>query len=77
MGRFLRARALSLFSEPRLVPVLAKWSGDDLRLTADLMGSGKVMPVIDRRCTLDEVPQAISYLETGHARGKVIIVVRK
>ena len=37
------------------------------------MGSGKVTPVIDRRFSLSEVPEAIRYLEAGHARGKVVI----
>jgi hypothetical protein len=39
------------------------------------MQSGKVTPVIDRRYKLSEVPEAIRYLEQGHARGKVVITV--
>jgi len=39
------------------------------------METGKVTPVIDRTYSLGEVPQAIRYLEEGHARGKVIITV--
>ena len=39
----------------------------------DLMRAGKVTPVIDRRYSLSEVPEAIRYLEEGHARGKVVI----
>ena len=37
------------------------------------MKAGKVRPVIDRSYALSEVPQAIRYLEDGHARGKVVI----
>ena len=37
------------------------------------MQAGKVTPVIDRRYALREVPEAIRYLESGRARGKVII----
>jgi NADPH:quinone reductase-like Zn-dependent oxidoreductase len=33
-----------------------------------------VTPVIDRRCTLDELPAAMRYLEEGHAQGKVVMV---
>jgi NADPH:quinone reductase-like Zn-dependent oxidoreductase len=36
----------------------------------ELMQTGKVTPVIDRRYTLSEVPEAIRYLDEGHARGK-------
>ena len=41
-----------------------------------LMKAGKVTPVIDRRYSLSEVPEAIRYLEEGHARGKVVITLR-
>jgi NADPH:quinone reductase-like Zn-dependent oxidoreductase len=37
------------------------------------MQAGKVTPVIDRSYKLGEVPEAIRYLEKGHARGKVVI----
>jgi len=39
------------------------------------MEAGKVTPVIDRRYTLSEIPEAIRYLEEGHARGKVVITL--
>ena len=42
-------------------------------ILADLMQSGKVTPVIDRRYSLSEVPEAIRYSETGRARGKILI----
>ena len=41
----------------------------------DLIEAGKVTPVIDRTYPLSEVPEAICYLEEGHARGKVVITV--
>ena len=40
-----------------------------------LIESGKVVPVIDRSFPLSEVPEAVRYLETGHARGKVVITI--
>jgi NADPH:quinone reductase-like Zn-dependent oxidoreductase len=42
----------------------------------ELMEAGKVTPVIDRCYALSDVPEAIGYLEEGHARGKVIITVK-
>ncbi len=47
----------------------------DLVFVKDLLEAGKVVPVIDRRYPLHEVPDAIRYLEEGHARGKVVITV--
>jgi NADPH:quinone reductase-like Zn-dependent oxidoreductase len=48
---------------------------NDLSFMKELLESGKVKPVIDRRYTLSEVPEAIRYLEKGHARGKVVITM--
>ncbi len=47
----------------------------DLLLLKDLLDAGKVVPVIDRTYPLAETADAIRYLETGRARGKVIITV--
>lgn len=44
-------------------------------MLANLIESGKVKPVIDRRYPLSQTAEAIRYLETGHARGKVVIDV--
>jgi NADPH:quinone reductase-like Zn-dependent oxidoreductase len=46
---------------------------DDVAFVAELLESGDVTPVIDRRYELREVPEAIRYLEDGHATGKVVI----
>ena len=41
----------------------------------DCRETGKIKPVIDRRYSLNEVPEAIRYVGEGHARGKVVITV--
>ena len=46
---------------------------EDLATLAELFAAGKVVPVIDRRYPLSEVPEALRYLEEGHAKGKVVI----
>ena len=46
---------------------------EDLQYLKELIEAGKVTPVIDRTYPLMEVPEAIRYLEEGHARGKVVI----
>jgi NADPH:quinone reductase-like Zn-dependent oxidoreductase len=48
---------------------------EDLLFIKELLETCKVLPVIDRRYPLHETAEAIRYLETGHARGKVIIAV--
>jgi NADPH:quinone reductase-like Zn-dependent oxidoreductase len=47
----------------------------DLLFLKDLIETGKLTPVIDRRYALGDVPEAIRYVEGGHARGKVVITI--
>ncbi|MGB2774577.1 MAG: zinc-binding dehydrogenase, partial [Anaerolineae bacterium] len=54
---------------------VAKPNQNDLALMKELLEAGKVKPVIDRCYPLSEVPDAIRYLEEGHAKGKVVITV--
>jgi len=48
---------------------------EDLASLAELFEAGTVVPVIDRRYPLSEVPEALRYLEDGRALGKVVITV--
>lgn len=77
MNRALRASVMSRFVSQKMLMFMALRSKKDLIVMHDLLISGKVTPVIDRRYSLNEVPQAIRYLEEGHARGKVIITMEQ
>jgi NADPH:quinone reductase-like Zn-dependent oxidoreductase len=71
--RVFKARVVSRFVRQRLVKSTTHIRREDLLALKDLMDAGKVVPVIDRTYPLSEVPEAIRYLEAGHARGKVVI----
>jgi NADPH:quinone reductase-like Zn-dependent oxidoreductase len=73
--RALEAPVLSRFVSQNFVLLFAKINQKDLNVMRELMEAGKVTPVIDRRYSLSEVPEAIRYLETRHARGKVVITL--
>jgi NADPH:quinone reductase-like Zn-dependent oxidoreductase len=75
MKGMLKAVVWSGFVSQKLRPVLAHLGKDDLIVLRELLEAGKVVPVIDRCYPLKEVPDAIRYLEEGHARGKVVIAV--
>ena len=74
-GRVINTVVLSPFMSQKMGMMMADLNHNDLTILADMMQSGKVKPVIDRTYKLSEVPDAIRYLEQGHARGKVVITV--
>jgi NADPH:quinone reductase-like Zn-dependent oxidoreductase len=71
----LNAYVGSWFVSQKFMTYLANLNKADLTVMADLMRDGKVTPVIDKTYKLSETAQALSYLETGHARGKVVITI--
>ena len=75
LGKALWAMLFSKFVNQQMGMMMADPSQKDLTVLADMMETGKLKPVIDRTYKLDQVPEAIRYLEEGHARGKVIIAV--
>jgi alcohol dehydrogenase len=50
--------------------------GDQLREVAALVECGAIRPVIDREFAFEKLPEALTYLEAGRARGKVVLKVR-
>ena len=74
--RLIGAVLLSRFVSQDIRMFLAELNRADLTILGDLMQAGKVKPVIDRQYRLTEVPEAIRYLEAGHARGKVVITLQ-
>jgi NADPH:quinone reductase-like Zn-dependent oxidoreductase len=76
LTRPLQAMILSPFISQKMGMMMAETSQKDLNVLADMMQSGKVKPVIDRTYkSLSQIPEAIQYVEEGHARGKVVITV--
>ncbi len=71
----LMGPGLSMTGSKKMGNMLARPNQKDLTFVKELLETGKVVPVIDRRYPLSEVPEAIRYLEEGHARGKVVIAL--
>jgi NADPH:quinone reductase-like Zn-dependent oxidoreductase len=67
---------VSMTSSQKLVPLpLMKPDKQHMLDLKEFLETGKVKPVIDRRYQLSELPDAISYLGEGHARGKIIVAI--
>jgi NADPH:quinone reductase-like Zn-dependent oxidoreductase len=76
LGQSVAVRFASMGGSQKVITLfLAKSTKQDLLVLRDLLEAGKITPVIDRTYPLSETPEAIRYLEAGHARGKVVITV--
>ena len=68
---------ISRFGSQKMRMLMPKEDETDLAFMKDMLEAGNVVPVIDRQYSFSEIPEAIRYLEKGHARGKVVITVDK
>ena len=75
LGLIVRAKLASALPGPRIVIPEARPTAELLAEVADLVTSGAVHPVVDRTFGFDRAPDAIRYLETEHARAKVVVTV--
>ncbi|GGN95145.1 NADPH:quinone reductase [Nocardia rhizosphaerihabitans] len=75
IGLMARAQLSRPFVRPAIRVPLARQSREALAELRELVDTGKVRPIIERTYPLDEVPAAIHYMETEHARAKIAITV--
>jgi NADPH:quinone reductase-like Zn-dependent oxidoreductase len=75
MDRVLKAAFLSRFVSQKMTMMLSDPTPETWATMRELLESGKVKPVVDRRYPLSQVADAMRYLEQGHARGKVIVTM--
>jgi len=66
---------IARFVSQKLTSVVAKVNTADLKLLADLLAKGTIRSVLDRSYPLNHIAEAIDYVETGHARGKITIAI--
>jgi NADPH:quinone reductase-like Zn-dependent oxidoreductase len=71
----IKAWFISLFVDQQLAFFLSQASVEDTEALGRMMTEGKVTPVVDRSYRLEEIQEAMRYLETGRARGKVIVTM--
>ncbi len=75
IGRNFWNAFLSNFTRQKFVFYIAKLTREDFGVLRDLMQSGKVSPIIDRTYKLEQTADAVRYMEEGHARGKVVVII--
>jgi NADPH:quinone reductase-like Zn-dependent oxidoreductase len=75
LKHIIGTRLTSLGRSQKVVNFLAKINREDLEFLRQLLEAGTLKSVIDRRYELSEVPEALRYLGTRHARAKVVITM--
>jgi NADPH:quinone reductase-like Zn-dependent oxidoreductase len=71
----IKAAVISMFVDEQMAFFLSHASTEDVVALAQLMEQGKVTTFVDRRYPLADIQQAVRYLETGRARGKVVLTM--
>jgi NADPH:quinone reductase-like Zn-dependent oxidoreductase len=72
---FVGGPLLSAFRDQQIVTFFASPKREDLLVLKELIEAGRVKPVVDRVYPLAATADAVGYLETMHARGKIVITV--
>ncbi|MFD1739633.1 NAD(P)-dependent alcohol dehydrogenase [Bacillus salitolerans] len=66
---------ISMSGTKKMSSLLQRANRKDLHDISDLLDSGKIKPIIDRRYKLSDIKEAFNYFGEGHAQGKVVITV--
>jgi NADPH:quinone reductase-like Zn-dependent oxidoreductase len=75
LGRHVKALLQSPFVGQRMRVFVVRHNREDLAVLKELVEAGKLVPVIDTRHALSDVPEALRYQGQGHARGKILIAL--
>jgi len=75
LSHLLKVRLASLRSSQKIVFFVASLNKQDMVALQELLETGKVKPVIDRRYKLSEIADALRYLGEGHARAKIVVTM--
>jgi NADPH:quinone reductase-like Zn-dependent oxidoreductase len=75
LGHIARVRLAAWRGSQKAVFFVAKFNKPDLDALRELLESGNVKPVVEKRYELGEVADALRYMGEGHAQGKIVISV--
>ncbi len=75
LGHIATVRLAAFRGSQKAVFFIAKWNKPDMDVLRELLESGNVKPVVEKRYELGEVADALRYMGEGHAQGKIVINV--
>jgi NADPH:quinone reductase-like Zn-dependent oxidoreductase len=73
LGHIARVRLAAWRGSQKAVFFIANFNGTDLDALRELIESGQVTPVVEKRYELGEIADALRYMGEGHAQGKIVI----
>jgi NADPH:quinone reductase-like Zn-dependent oxidoreductase len=77
LSHVIGTRLASLGSSQKVVFMIANFNREDLLVMKDLLETGKVKPFVERTYAMTQIADAMRYLGTGHARGKLVVAIAK
>jgi NADPH:quinone reductase-like Zn-dependent oxidoreductase len=75
LGHIIRLKAAAWRGSQKAVFFVAKANGPDLEVLREMLESGKVRPVVEKRYALGELADALRHLGEGHAQGKLVLIL--
>ena len=75
LGHIAKVKLAAWRGSQKAVFFVANFNGPDMDVLRELLESGKVKPVVEKRYALGEVADALRYMGEGHAQGKLVINV--
>jgi len=75
LGHMLQMTVGSVFASQKTTFFISKENPDDLATLTGLIESGKVAPFVEETYSLDQISEAMTYLGTGHAQGKLVVTI--
>jgi NADPH:quinone reductase-like Zn-dependent oxidoreductase len=75
LAHIMKLRLASVPGSRKAVFFISRVNKADMQTLRELLESGEVKPVVDRRYDLGEIADAFRYLGDGHAQGKIVVTV--
>jgi NADPH:quinone reductase-like Zn-dependent oxidoreductase len=69
----IKTRLASVRSSQKMTFFISSMKTADLEALRELIEAGRVTPVVERSYPLSEIADAMGYLGTGHAQGKLVL----
>jgi NADPH:quinone reductase-like Zn-dependent oxidoreductase len=77
LGFIIKTRLAALGASQKVVFFVASWKREDFLLLKDMFERGQVKPVVEQAYPLEKISEAMRHLGTGHAKGKIVVVIAK